>query len=470
VGAGLLAALALGGCSTIDRVLSGGGTQAGTPGFVRGFLGGVVAEEPRAATIGRDVLAAGGTAADAASAAALALAVTLPSRASLGGGGACLVFDPRRGLTEAVVFPPGARDRPPPGADRPAALPLLARGMFAVHARSGRRTFEELISPAESLARFGTPVSRALAQDLSAVAGPLLADPGAAAIFGRSGGGATVAEGDQLVQTDLAATLAQLRTAGVGDMHQGALARRLEESSGPAGGGLTVTELRGAVPQVLQPVQVRVGVDTLSFLPPPADGGLAAAAAFQALQGGASTEDAAARGLAAAQAWRRGGGEPAAILASSGGGSAAWPPVGASTGLVAIDRDGGAVACAFTMNNLFGTGRVAQGTGIVLAAAPDTGSMTPPLLSAALAHNAPIRGFRLAVAGSGQLAAPIAVAGAAAQVLLNNVVASDAALAGAPVPGRVQIASCRYLPGNAGSCVLASDPRGFGLAIGSLDR
>ena len=87
----------------------GSGPQAGQEGFVRGFLGHVASEEPRAALAARNVLSAGGTAVDAAAAAGLMLTVTLPSRAGLGGGGACLLFNPRRGDTEAVLFPPGPR-------------------------------------------------------------------------------------------------------------------------------------------------------------------------------------------------------------------------------------------------------------------------------------------------------------------------------------------------------------------------
>ncbi|MES2709971.1 MAG: gamma-glutamyltransferase, partial [Pseudomonadota bacterium] len=139
------AALLLGGCS----VFSGPTVERGQAGFVRGFLGGAAAEEPRAALIARDILSAGGSAMDAAVAAGFALAVTLPSRASLGGGGACLIFEQSRGETQAVLFEAGARRAMAPGADRPAAVPMMARGLFALHTRGGRLRFEELIRPSD---------------------------------------------------------------------------------------------------------------------------------------------------------------------------------------------------------------------------------------------------------------------------------------------------------------------------------
>ena len=54
-------ALALAGCGE-------GRKKVGDEGFVTGFVGGVAADEPRAAIVGRDILGRGGTAADAAAA------------------------------------------------------------------------------------------------------------------------------------------------------------------------------------------------------------------------------------------------------------------------------------------------------------------------------------------------------------------------------------------------------------------
>ena len=91
-----MGALALPGCETLSSLnpLGRSGPAEGQPGFVRGFLGAIVTEDPAAGLAGRQVLSAGGTAGDAAVAAGFILAVTLPSRAGLGGGGACLAFGP----------------------------------------------------------------------------------------------------------------------------------------------------------------------------------------------------------------------------------------------------------------------------------------------------------------------------------------------------------------------------------------
>ena len=116
--------LACSACDTLsglpDKVLGQSNAAAqGQPGFVKGFLGGVVADEPRAALAAREVLSAGGSAADAAVALGFVLSVTLPSRAGLGGGGACIAYAADKksvndGVPEAVLFPPVAPASPAP--------------------------------------------------------------------------------------------------------------------------------------------------------------------------------------------------------------------------------------------------------------------------------------------------------------------------------------------------------------------
>ncbi len=445
------------------------GPTSGNPGYIKGFLGGVVADEPRAALVGREVLSAGGTAADAAVAVGFALAVTLPSRAGLGASGACLSYaaSPKganKGVPEAILFiapPPAA----PGNADRPAAAPMLARGMFALHAKYGTRRFESLMAPAEQMARFGVPASRALVRDLNVVAGPLAADPAARAVFFPDGH--PLAEGAQLIQPGLGGTLAQLRTAGVGDLYQGALAHLVADAARDAGGGLTAEDLRRALAAYATPLSTPTGHDIATFLPPPADGGLAADAAFRVLEHDPSATAAAqARALAVAARWRQGGGDPAAILGAADLPGGSLPALPASTSFATLDRDGNAVVCALSMNNLFGTGRIAAGTGVLLAASP--ASIPPPLLTAALVYNANQHSFRALVGASGQEAAPLAAA-----LSLVNALADPGPLAKPlpvppPDPGRVNVIECpRYMSRTPGACGWATDPRGGGLAVGS---
>ena len=462
-------ALLVNGCGTVtdlkDGLLGGPqGPQPGQPGFVEGFLGGVAADEPRAAAAGRDVLSAGGNAADAAVAVGMTLAVSLPSRAGLGAGGACLAYAADRksvngGVPEAILFTPVT---PATGAtgDRPAAVPMLARGLFQLHARYGSRPFETLILPAEQLARFGMNVPRALARDLSLVATPLFADPGARQAFGRDG--VPLKEGQAFQQPDLAATLSQLRVAGVGDFYQGALAQRIAEASVRIGGPLRVSDLRGALPGVAPPLFATDKADRIAFLPPPADGGLAADAAFRVLQGNPNDgQGAAARSLAAAARWRAGGVTPEAVLAATDLPASGLPPLPASTSFVTMDRDGNAVMCALTMNNLFGTGRVLQGLGFMPAVSPAV--VPAPLLAAGMAWNDDRHAFRAGVAASGQAGAPVAVASA----LMNALRTGQPMPVPVPDPGRANVVACgRYLPDNPNSCAAATDPREPGLAFG----
>ena len=413
----LAPALALPGCSTISSVKSAvlGGSSA-TPKVISGFIGGVAADEPRAAIAARDVLATGGNAADAAVAAGFMLSVTLPSRASLGSSGACLAYMPGQPSPEAILFTatPGG-----PGGDRPAAIPMMARGLCLLNARYGTRTITSLIAPAQTAANQGVATSHALASDLSQVAAPLLEDPDASQLFAPQGH--PLAEGDTLIQPDLAAMLGQISQFGVSDLYTGPLATSLITAVQSAGGGtLTLAMLRDALPATAEPISVTQGDDDVSFLP--GDGGMAAAEDF-----------------------------------SSGQTALNVPALPASTSFVVVDNKGGAVGCSFSMNNLFGTGRIAPGTGILLGASPS--NKPSPLISVAIAWSPRLNAFRAITATTGQAAAPSATA-----------TVIKAALAGIstptiPDPGRYNLAVCdQYLPGNNKSCHFTADPNGAGLA------
>jgi gamma-glutamyltranspeptidase/glutathione hydrolase len=465
--AGVLLSLALAtsGCTWMGRQVFGA-PPTGEPGHVAGFYGAVVADEPRAALTGRDVLSGGGNAADAAAAVGFTLAVTLPSRASLGSGGACLVYRPGRGGPVVVVFTPTA----PAGggaAERPAAVPMLALGLGTLNARYGQQPLANLLVPAQQLARFGVPVSRTLAHDIAVVGMPLLGDPAMREVFAPISG-SPLGEGASMTQADLAATLAQLRDAGVEEMYRGSLARRLDDASRQAGAGLSLADLAKARASIAAPITVADGRDMVAFLPPPADGGLAAAAAFRVLLGEhMALGPAQARAIAVAARWRAGGVSAETLLAGDVP-PASLPALPASTSFVTVDRHGMAVACALTMDNLFGTGRIAPGTGILLAASP--AAVPPPLLAAAIAWNPHRPGFRAAIGGSGQAAAPVAVADGLIQALTPARPKAPPVPRPVPEPGRINVISCPgYLPGDEDRCRWMTDRRGTGAGYGGSE-
>jgi len=434
--------LMLAGCGTLSSVkkaVVGGDPDPGQ--LITTYIGGAAADEPNAVVTARDVLAHGGNAADAATALGFMLSVTLPSRASLGAGGACLAYQPgenspNHGAPEVIAFMPVAGGG---GGERPGAVPMLARGLYLLSARYGSQPFSQMVAPAEAAARLGTPASRALARDVAAVAGPLAGDDQAAAIFVPNG--TPVAEGQKIIQTDLGAMLAQISTRGVGDFYQGLTAHTFAEAASGVGGGVRFENMRAALPALATPANVTSGSDTVALLPAAEDGG-AVAAGMQY------------------------GGDPTAALnastaaVASSRGVSSLPALPASTSFVVIDHKGGAVACALSMGNLFGTGRIAPGSGILLGASP--AARPAPIYAAAIAWNSGQHAFKAAVAGSGQNSA-----GAAVGMTLSAALAGNATPVG-PEPGRANVAVCsKYLPGDQSSCHIVADPRGFGLASGS---
>ena len=203
-----------------------------------------------------------------------ALAVTLPSAAGLGASGACIVHDDKTKAAEAFVFPPIAA--PGTVSGQPFTVPSGVRGIMLMHIRHGQLRWEQTVAPAERLARFGVPVSRALSRDLQAGAALLGSDRETRRIFGKGAGG-MVTEGDVWTQADLAGTLGAIRQRGGGEFFQGALARTLSEQVSQMGGSLPLEALRNAVPQSGPPTTESYGRRKVYVAPPPAAGAAALA-------------------------------------------------------------------------------------------------------------------------------------------------------------------------------------------------
>lgn len=423
---------------------------------VDGFIGGVAADEPQATLIGRDILANGGTAADAVTAMYFAMAVTLPSQATLGGGGLCLAFDAKRHEVRAIKFPATAPEVVPQTADRPSAVPANVRGFYVLHAQYGRLRWSQVLGPADSLARFGFQVSRALASDVAEVRQALGAEPTFRRVFAGSGADGLVREGDHLVQLDLAALLSRLRTEGPGALYAGTGASSFVDAVHAVGGSIERSDLDRVKPQIEQTVTVPTGRNTAHFASPPPDGSGIAAQMWAMLVDGDRYEDAAsgerqhllietaARAFADRGTWpapRPAGATTAeeppapvsrrhidALMADYRRDRATAPAAAgkpqpenpAAATMVATDRDGNAAACVVTPNSLFGTGRITPGSGVLLASLPGTGGRGGTMLAPMLVVNDAGTQFFFAGAAAGGVAAPTALVEVAARSLLAD--------------------------------------------------
>ncbi len=525
--------VSLAACGTAEKE-----DDKGKIGFVKGFLGGVVADEPRAALIGRDVLSAGGTAADAVTAMYFAASVTMPSSASLGGGGVCIIHDNKDEKTETLDFLSKAPKSIPSGVERPTGVPMNARGFFILQSRYGDLRWGQLVAPAENLARFGTPVSRALAAELKPVGNALIRDKEAARVFAKDNG-EPVREGDIIKQFDLAATLTEIRSKGPGALYTGTFANRFVEAVNAAGGHLTKDDLRDALPVWRETVKSLPYDNKIAhFAQPAASGGVVGAQmwSMMAEYGDLDGVDEATKAHVLAEVAMRAYGDRARWVLPNGQSrvlsstlvtedhieklmsgmsetrhqAAATlaavpqetPETPSALSLAAVDRFGSAVACNVSMNNSFGVGRFAPGTGVLLSALPGLNGRGPMPLGPMVVVNPNSNEVYFVGAASRGVTAPTQLVNVASRIIMAGEDTVDAISkarthhGGAPdtlyyekgidtsVLGALQskghqlapvqglgivnaIACPLGLPVKPESCRAVNDPRGYGLAVGA---
>jgi gamma-glutamyltranspeptidase / glutathione hydrolase len=412
------------------------GEQArqGTPGFVEGFAGIVVADEPTAALLGQDVLSAGGSAGDAAATVFFALTVTKPAAAGLMSSGLCVAFDPSQDLHLSYKF----------------VAPSAPRGIAALHARFGQLPWQRAVGPAESLARFGTQLSRAFVEDWRAVDHH---SSDAIRTFGER-----PAIGQLVQNLPLAGLLSQIRQNGAGAFYTGQAATVFREALEQTGMTVDPALWRNAIPEVADSTRLELGNHQIAFAPFPDTPGAADAALWPEL------DDKGPQALSG-------------LLASAG--ITAPETAVEETAFVAVDRFGAAVACSLTMGQPFGTGEMAGGSFSAHPAMPSTG----PVIVA----NKPTATFRAAIAGSGApgLPAALAIDAVEPEASLGElemqprtlprrggglITESGGTATGGPTYqtqalGRTNIAACPAgLPTYPRSCSAVADPRGAGYA------
>ena len=249
----------------------------------------VVCVSAPACDAGASVLAKGGNAVDAAVATAFALAVTHPAAGNIGGGGFMIVrrpsgdvtsFDyrekaPLRSYERMYLGPDGQIVRSLTAAGYLApGVPGTVRGLETVHRKFGALPWKDVVAPAISLAH-GFAMSAGLARGLNReVQGPMAPFPASVAAFGKPGGGEW-AEGDRLVQRDLARTLRAIAHGGADAFYKGWIADRIAEDMRAHGGIITKADLAAYKVRELAPIRGAYKGYEIVSMPPPSSGGVA---------------------------------------------------------------------------------------------------------------------------------------------------------------------------------------------------
>ncbi len=374
----------------------------------------VASAHPLATAAGHEILAAGGNAFDAAVAVSAALAVVEPYSSGLGGGGFWLLHraaDGREVMVDGreraplkahrdlyldaagAVIPDRSMDGPLAAAipGEPAALVHIAR-------RYGQLSLAQDLAPAIRLAREGFAVTPHFRDMAAFRLKQLRASPAAARAFLKAGDVPPL--GFVVHQPRLAATLERLARDGGAGFYQGSAAATLVQEVGDAGGIWSEEDLRAYQVEERAPVQGDYRGLHIVSAAPPSSGGVALVEMLNILGGyDLAKLDSAARDHFIIEAMRRAYrdraeylGDPdfvaaplarlldpayaaqlrATIHASTATpsselrGVAAAPGGNHTTHLSILDREGNYVAATLSINYPFGSGFMAEASGVLL--------------------------------------------------------------------------------------------------------
>ncbi|RTR06377.1 gamma-glutamyltransferase family protein [Halomonas nitroreducens] len=250
----------------------------------------IVTPHPLASDVGHQVLAAGGSAIDAAVAAQLVLALVHPQSSGIGGGGFLMHFDGE----QVRAF--DGRESAPAGVDetlfmdgegKPLTLPVAASSGRAVgvpgmlrmlevaHKAHGRLAWASLVAPAITLAEQGVPVSHRLHHELAAAAE--LADDGAVAALYFTEDDDPLPAGNTLTNPALAAILRLIAEQGSSALHTGAVAEDLVarvQGHPELPGAMSLEDLATYVAKEREPLCVPWRRWRVCGFPPPSSGHL----------------------------------------------------------------------------------------------------------------------------------------------------------------------------------------------------
>ena len=253
------------------------------------YNGMVSTQEARATRVGVDILRKGGNAVDAAVAVGFALAVTLPRAGNIGGGGFMMVHMVEPGETVAIDY----REMAPAAATRDMYLdasgkvdkqrarfsrlsigvPGTVAGLALALEKYGTMSLAEVVAPAIDLAREGIVVTPQMSDAIERRTKRLARHAATARIFLRADGTAP-ASGERLVQTDLARSLLQIAEQGPDAFYRGEIAGKIADDMAANGGLITREDLKNYRAVVREPVHGTYRGYDIYSMPPPSSGGV----------------------------------------------------------------------------------------------------------------------------------------------------------------------------------------------------
>lgn len=332
---------------------------------VRGEQAMVATGHPLAARIALDMLAAGGTAVDAAIAADAILGVVEPMATGIGGDVLAMLVEPDgravsyngtgrapAALTADIVERLPNR-RIPERHALAVTVPGAVRGWFDLHDRYGRLPMAQLLAPAIQLAAEGFDVMPVAAREW-ALFEPVISGDAAAASMYRAGN--VPRAGERFSNADLAKVLKAIAADGPDAFYKGAPARSAAEANRARGGVLSGEDFAAHRGDFTEPL--RRGFRGLTVLEcPPNTHGVAVLDALEELDALPLDRDDPATTLAMVEAIGRALARAKETVAD---------PAGNTVCTVVVDRDGLAVTLMSSIFKRFGSGIGVPDCGFVL--------------------------------------------------------------------------------------------------------
>ena len=251
--------------------------------LVYGSRGIVCSNSPLAASAGVQIMHEGGNAFDAALAVAATEAVTLVPLCGMGGDSFILAYEAATGqltgINSSGTAPTGATadyyrsrgyEEMPLEGPHAISVPGEVAAWEEMHRRFCSMPFPTLLDTAIGYAEEGFPVSPRIGRSFAASIGKLSQFPASAAIYSSNGG--MKAEGEILANPDLSRSLQQVAQGGADEFYRGDLARRMVKELRKAGGLFTESDFADHRLDVYDPISTSYHGYTVYQTQPPTQG------------------------------------------------------------------------------------------------------------------------------------------------------------------------------------------------------